>query len=138
MRRIVTALFHSEKYPVDEQYVRRRYEASIAPGAWEALAAARFRRPGADAPPAPSSRRAYKRISIPALVIEGGSDKLLPRGWAAEIAAQLADARHAVVPEAGHCPQIEQPEMVNELLLTFLDEQSRTTTEPDRPAPLRA
>ncbi len=134
MRRIVTALFHSDKYPADEEYVRRRYEASIAPGAWEALAAARFRRPGADAPPTPSSRRAYERISIPVLVVEGGCDKLLPRGWAAEIAAQLADARHAVVPEAGHCPQIEQPEAVNELLLTFLDEQSRTTTECDRPA----
>ena len=67
-------------------------------------------------------------------MVEGGCDKLLPRGWAAEIAAQLADARHAVVPEAGHCPQIEQPEAVNELLLTFLDEQSRTTTECDRPA----
>ncbi|MBY8860000.1 alpha/beta hydrolase [Nocardia sp. CA2R105] len=138
MRRIVTALFHSDDYPADEQYVRRRYEASIAPGAWEALAAARFRRPGADAPSGPSSHRAYERISIPVLVVEGGCDKLLPPGWAAEIAGAIARGRAAVVPEAGHCPQIEQPEVVNELLLTFLDEQSRTTTESDRPAPLRA
>ncbi|MQY18871.1 2-hydroxy-6-oxo-6-(2'-aminophenyl)hexa-2,4-dienoic acid hydrolase [Nocardia sp. RB20] len=135
MRRIVIALFHSDKYPADEEYVRRRYEASVAPGAWEALAAARFRRPGADAPPAPSSRRAYERISIPALVVEGGGDKLLPPGWAAEIAGAIALGRHAVVPEAGHCPQIEQPEVVNELLLAFLDEQSRTESE--SPAPVR-
>ncbi|WP_157121078.1 alpha/beta fold hydrolase [Nocardia miyunensis] len=138
MRRIVTALFHSEKFPADEQYVRRRYEASIAPGAWEALAAARFRRPGAETPPSPSSRRAYERISIPVLVIEGARDKLLPPGWSAQIAGAIARGRSAVVPEAGHCPQIEQPEAVNELLLTFLDEQSRATAEPDRPAPLRA
>jgi pimeloyl-ACP methyl ester carboxylesterase len=137
MRRIVTALFHSGAYPADEQYVRRRYEASIAPGAWEALAAARFRRPGAEAPPVPSSRRAYERISIPALVIEGACDKLLPSGWSAQIAGQIARGRHAVVPEAGHCPQIEQPEVVNDLLLMFLDEHSRTT-EPGRPAPVRA
>ncbi|MFZ0714245.1 alpha/beta fold hydrolase, partial [Mycobacterium sp.] len=45
MRRIVEALFHDPKYPADEAYVQRRYESSIAPGAWEALAAARFRRP---------------------------------------------------------------------------------------------
>lgn len=138
MRRIVTALFHSAAYPADEQYVRRRYEASIAPGAWEALAAARFRRPSADAPPAPSSHRAYERISIPALVVEGACDKLLPPGWSARIAGEIARGRHAIVPEAGHCPQIEQPEVVNDLLLTFLDEHSHTKTEPDRPAPIRA
>lgn len=120
MRRIVTALFHSPSYPADETYVRRRYEASIAPGAWEALAAARFRRPGAEQPSSPSSRRAYERITVPALVIEGARDKLLPEGWAAEIAGQITDARHAVVSDAGHCPQIEQPEIVNDLLLTFL------------------
>ncbi|HXA11104.1 MAG TPA: alpha/beta hydrolase, partial [Mycobacterium sp.] len=50
----------------------------------------------------------------------GGCDKLLPRGWAARIAAQIPAARSAVIPDAGHCPQIEQPVAVNELLLEFL------------------
>ncbi|MGV0848986.1 alpha/beta fold hydrolase [Mycolicibacterium phlei] len=127
MRRIVTALFHDPAYPADESYVRRRYEASIAPGAWEALAAARFRRPGLDAPPLPSSDRAYNRITVPTLVVEGGGDKLLPAGWAAEIAAQIPDGRSAVIDGAGHCPQIEQPEAVNDLLLTFLGEVSATS-----------
>ncbi len=49
MRRIVEALFYDPSYPADDDYVRRRYESSIAPGAWESLAAARFRRPGLDA-----------------------------------------------------------------------------------------
>ncbi|MFV9635592.1 alpha/beta fold hydrolase [Mycobacterium neumannii] len=120
MRRIVTALFHDASYPNDEAYVQRRYEASIAPGAWEALAAARFRRPGLEAPPLPSSARAYERISVPTLVVEGGGDKLLPRGWAAEIAGQIRGGRSAVIDAAGHCPQIEQPDAVNELLLGFL------------------
>jgi pimeloyl-ACP methyl ester carboxylesterase len=53
-------------------------------------------------------------------VVEGGSDKLLPPGWAKEIADQIAGARSAVVEEAGHCPQIEQSAIVNELLLEFL------------------
>src|SRR5947209_15329595 len=66
MRLIVEALFHDPKYPADEDYVRRRYESSIVPGAWEALAAARFRRPGAAPPPAPSSNRAYERVAVPA------------------------------------------------------------------------
>lgn len=122
MRRIVAALFYDPSYPADEAYVRRRYDASIAPGAWEALAAARFRRPGLEPPPLPSSARAYERIGVPTLVVEGGGDKLLPPGWAAEIAAQIRGGRSAVIDGAGHCPQIEQPAAVNELLLGFLAE----------------
>jgi pimeloyl-ACP methyl ester carboxylesterase len=120
MRRIVTALFYDPAYPADEQYVRRRYESSIAPGAWESLAAARFRRPGLEPPTTPSSRRAYHRIPVPVLVVEGAGDKLLPPGWAAEIAAQIPDGRSAVVEGAGHCPQIEQPAALNALLVDFL------------------
>jgi pimeloyl-ACP methyl ester carboxylesterase len=126
MRRVVEALFFDSSFPADDEYVHRRYESSIAPGAWEALAAARFRRPGLEPPALPSSQRAYDRITVPALVVEGEGDKLLPPGWAAEIAKQIPDARSAVIPRAGHCPQIEQPSAVNELLLAFLAEIEET------------
>ena len=125
MRRIVEALFSDPTYPNDDAYVTRRYESSIAPGAWEALAAARFRGPGLQAPPLPSSKRAYERIAVPTLVVEGASDKLLPGGWAAEIAKQIPHGRSAVIERAGHCPQIEQPDAVNELLLAFLGDVTR-------------
>ncbi|OBH89584.1 alpha/beta fold hydrolase [Mycobacterium sp. E2989] len=120
MRRIVEALFHDPGYPADDEYVRRRYESSTAPGAWEAVAAARFRRPGATPSGTPSSARAYERIAVPTLVVEGGDDKLLTSGWAAQIAGQIDGARSVVVDRAGHCPQIEQSSVVNELLLNFL------------------
>src|SRR6516165_2458303 len=121
MRCIVEALFYDARYPADDDYVRRRYESSTAPGAWEAVAAARFRRPGSSRPATPSSARAYQRIDMPTFVVEGADDKLLPAGWAAEIAKQIRHGRWAVVGEAGHCPQIEQASAVNELLLGFLD-----------------
>lgn len=120
MRRIVTALFADPAYPADEAYVQRRYESSIAPGAWESLAAARFRRPGLQPPAMPSSQRAYDRIGVPAMIIEGDRDKLLPSGWAADIAGQIAGARSAVIDGAGHCPQIEQPAALTAVLLDFL------------------
>jgi pimeloyl-ACP methyl ester carboxylesterase len=123
MRRIVEALFFDPSYPADNEYVQRRYESSIAPGAWEALAAARFRRPGLEPAPLPSSKRSYERIAVPTLVVEGEGDKLLPPGWAAEIAAQIPGGRSLVVPKAGHCPQIEQPSVVNHVLVDFLSEQ---------------
>lgn len=120
MRRIVEALFFDPSYPADDGYVQRRYESSIAPGAWEALAAARFRRPGLEPPSLPSSVRPYDRIAVPTLVVEGEGDKLLSPGWAAEIAAQIPGGRSVVVPKAGHCPQIEQPSVVNHVLVDFL------------------
>lgn len=119
MRNIVEALFYGADYPADEDYVWRRYESSTRPGAWEAVAAARFRRPNAAPFPMSSSARPYDRITVPTLVVEGGGDKLLPAGWAAEIAGQIAGARSVVVDGAGHCPQIEQSAIVNELLLGF-------------------
>lgn len=122
MRRIVEALFYDAGYPADDEYVQRRYESSVVPGGWEAVAAARFRRPHAVPPGAPSSVRRYERIDVPVLIIEGGNDKLLPPGWAAQIAGQIKGARSAVVDAAGHCPQIEQPATVNELLLFFFGE----------------
>ncbi|WP_205874774.1 alpha/beta fold hydrolase [Mycobacterium camsae] len=119
MRNIVEALFCDAGYPADEDYVWRRFESSTAPGAWEAVAAARFRRPNAAAPGAPSSTRAYERIRVPTLIVEGSGDKLLPPGWAGQIADQIVGGRSVVVDDAGHCPQIEQAPVVNELLLDF-------------------
>jgi 2-hydroxymuconate-semialdehyde hydrolase len=121
MRRIVTALFFDPGYPANDDYVQRRHASSTAPGAWEAIAAARFRRPGEAPPPTPSAERAYDRITAPTLVIEGAGDKLLPAGWAADIAGRIVGARSAVVDSAGHCPQLERPEVVNDLLLRFLE-----------------
>jgi pimeloyl-ACP methyl ester carboxylesterase len=125
MRRIIEALFHDPSYPADDAYVHRRYESSIAPGAWEALAAARFRRPGLEPPALPSSARPYDRIAVPTLVVEGEWDKLLPARWAAEIADQIPGGRSLVIPKAGHCPQIEQPSVVNHVLVDFLTEVKR-------------
>lgn len=127
MRSIVEALFYDAGYPADDEYVQRRYDSSTAPGAWEAVAAARFRRPNAPPFSAPSSTRAYERIGVPTLVVEGGEDKLLPSGWAAQIAKQIDGARSVVVEGAGHCPQIERSSVVNELLLDFLGAAAQNT-----------
>lgn len=59
---------------------------------------------------------------------KGGGDKLLPAGWAAEIAGQVDGARSVVVDDAGHCPQIEQAAVVNELLLDFFATQNAQKT----------
>lgn len=118
MRKIVTALFHDPAYAEDTGYVQRRFESSTAPGAWEAIAAARFRRPGRQ-PSTSTATPDYGRIRNRALIVEGEFDKLKPKGWAAEIAAAIPGAASLVVRDSGHCPQIEQPEATLDLLRGF-------------------
>jgi pimeloyl-ACP methyl ester carboxylesterase len=123
MRRIVRALFHEPEVAADEAYVARRHASSLLPGAWEAVASARFRRPGHVS--SGGGEPAYERIAVPTLVIEGAHDKLKPAGWAAGVAARIPGARSAIVDEAGHCPQLEQPDAVVALFREWFAEGSR-------------
>lgn len=119
MRRIVEALFADPAYAADDAYVRRRYEASIAPGAWEAVAAARLCRPGLEPSWLGAATPPYERIAVPTLIVEGGQDKIKPDGCAAQVAARIPGAGSTAIDGAGHCPQIERPDLVNPLLLDF-------------------
>lgn len=125
MARIVCALFHGDAWAQDEAYIERRRAGSLAPGAWEAVAAARFRRPEAvQGPREPARGIAYERIATRALIVAGAQDKIKPYGWWEELTSQMAHADFALVPDAGHCPQIEQPDIVNRILLDFLLEDA--------------
>ena len=122
MRRIVRALFASPSWPADTAYVERRHALSIAPGSWEAIAAARFRRPVLDEeqPGLPSrSDLDYAAITVPTLMVTGAEDKIKPAGWTEEVCALIPDSRQAVIPASGHCPQIEAPETTLPLILEF-------------------
>ena len=121
MQRIVRALFAGPEWPANTAYVERRHASSIAPGAWEAVAAARFRRPKSDdgVPAAPRAGIDYAAITVPTLLVAGAEDKLKPAGWADEVCALIPGSRQEVVPAAGHCPQIEAPETTLPIVLEF-------------------
>ncbi|WP_419827170.1 alpha/beta fold hydrolase [Sphingomonas sp.] len=120
MRRIVSALFHGEAWSRDDAYVERRRATSLMPGAWEAVAAARFRRPAELQQARAPSGIAYGRIATRTLIVAGEKDKIKPGGWWQELTSQMPRAEVVVVPDTGHCPQIEAPEIVNEALIRFL------------------
>lgn len=120
MRHIVAALFHGDAWPDDDSYVERRRALSLAPGAWEAVASARFRRPAALQDARAPSAIAYNRIAARTLIVAGAKDKIKPDGWWQELTGQMPDTAVLVVPETGHCPQIESPGIVNDALIRFL------------------
>lgn len=69
----------------------------------------------------PDSRPLLGAIACPALVLVGDADQITPPAIAAEMAAAIANARHVVVPGAGHLTPLEQPKAVIAALLDWLD-----------------
>lgn len=61
-----------------------------------------------------------KRIEAPALVIHGDSDGSVKLSEALRLRDTLPDARLFVVPDCGHCPNYEYPELVSGLVTDFL------------------
>jgi len=74
----------------------------------------------------PKLRRRLGRVRIPALVVWGESDGVVDPDYGRAYAQALPNARFALIPEAGHLPQIEQPERLLALVWEFAD--SITTT----------
>jgi pimeloyl-ACP methyl ester carboxylesterase len=123
MKAMLRAMFVDPKWSEDPAYVQRRVELSIRPGAWETIAAARFKNP--ITPPRQFFGRPddtpYQNLAMPTLIIAGDEDKLRLRGWAKEVADQIPGSELHVISGTGHCPHLERPDEVNAVILGFLD-----------------
>jgi pimeloyl-ACP methyl ester carboxylesterase len=121
MRAILRANFHDPSWAQDDAYVKRRVEASLAPGAWEAIAAARLKPP--TVPPRSDFGQpdtiAYERIPYPTLAVAGAEDKLRLPGYH-EALGRIPDARIVVLAGAGHLLNIEKAGDFNDLVREFL------------------
>src|SRR2546421_11846464 len=67
-------------------------------------------------------------VRIPALVVWGESDGVADPDYGRAYAQSLPNARFELIPEAGHLPQIEQPERLLTLVWEFAN--SITATPP--------
>jgi pimeloyl-ACP methyl ester carboxylesterase len=87
--------------------------------------AASARRPGAPLQPLRSANTYAKlaTIEVPSLVLAGGADLLSPPALMRLWAAHLPCWRWALLPDAGHALNLEQPELFNDMVLDFLREQ---------------
>ena len=64
--------------------------------------------------------RALRSIAAPTLVIWGGNDKVAPLRTGQAVAGVIPGARLAVIPGAGHEPQLEAPQRFNAIVLDEL------------------
>ena len=68
----------------------------------------------------PDQQKTLRKVHVPTMVIAGTSDTLVPRRRAELIAAMMPQGCLEIIAEAGHLPQLEQPEAVTKVLQTFL------------------
>ena len=101
MRKLLKLLFHDEKWLTPE-CVESRYADSIAPGAWEALSAARLKRPGLERG---STVEAFKKqlsgVDVPLLIISCDHDPLNQSGLGRAAAGHRAGLKRVPLPGFG-------------------------------------
>lgn len=68
----------------------------------------------------PYSAAELGKILAPTLVIWGQEDPVIPARHAERALQAIRDCRAVVVTRAGHGPQVDRPEVFNELILEFL------------------
>ena len=63
---------------------------------------------------------ALRELSMPLLIVWGARDRVIPVAHARAAAQQARDVRLEIIPQCGHWPQMEAPEVFNPLLMEFL------------------
>lgn len=69
----------------------------------------------------PKLKHRLHRATMPALFVRGASDGVVSAEYMAGYAKLLPNAKTATIAEAGHAPQVEQPERFAETVLSFLN-----------------
>jgi len=60
------------------------------------------------------------RVTMPALVLWGENDRIIPRRAGEQLERELPDARLVMIEKCGHCPQEERPAETAAAILDFL------------------
>ena len=69
----------------------------------------------------PSLLAELSRLEVPVLAIAGGDDRLWPPARARAEVATIPEARFEVIPGTAHLSAFEAPELVNPILIDFLE-----------------
>lgn len=110
---------YRDRQAVDDELVELIYRPSCDPGASRVFASV------LTAPPGPTPDRLLENLQRPLLVLWGEEDPWTPITGAAiyqKLARDNNLTQFQSIPNSGHCPHDEKPEIVNELILNWLQE----------------
>ncbi|MFT2693509.1 alpha/beta fold hydrolase [Clavibacter zhangzhiyongii] len=121
-RRSTRTIFHDPALTTDER-VRHAQELSARPSHAATMldiardlgtvrgVSSRWRRPLVEG---------VRESGLPVLAVWGARDRILPPAHLAAVARELPDARTRLIPDCGHMPQIERPDLFAALVEDFL------------------
>ena len=66
------------------------------------------------------SRPLLTSIKCPTLVLTSDTDNMVPNEFSHEIAKGIAGAKLVVIPDCGHLPQLEKPDVMTAAMLDWL------------------
>lgn len=114
-RERVSRSWHDPSHATDEDvdaYARAMQVDGWDRGFWEVMTA--------EAPP--DLRGVVRSVQVPALVVAGASDRIIRPRWNRRTAAALPDGRFHLLPDTGHTPHEERPDLLVPVLRGFLAE----------------
>ncbi|AFY59810.1 alpha/beta fold hydrolase [Synechococcus sp. PCC 6312] len=76
----------------------------------------------------PKVKPSLAQLDIPTLILWGEQDRMIPPQFASQFAACNPQISLKMLPQAGHCPQDEQPELVNQEILAWIESSVRQNT----------
>jgi 3-oxoadipate enol-lactonase len=68
----------------------------------------------------PDSTTSLSHISFPVLIVHGADDQLIPLSEAEAMRQKIPNSQLVIIPEAGHLPNMEQPEKFNQVVGEFI------------------
>ena len=120
MHKLLKLLFHDEKWLTPES-VEARYADSIAPGAWEALSAARLKRPGLErGSTIETFVRQLSTVDIPLLIVSCDHDPLNQSDWDERLQRIVPGSLVHRFRDSAHEPQIEERDAFVKVVTDFL------------------
>lgn len=70
----------------------------------------------------------YDRLAPPLLIIWGENDKWVPKTFGEKLHQEVSGSRYEVLKDCGHLPHQELPDIVNPILVGFLQTELKTKT----------
>ena len=119
-KRIRNTLYqvYRDRNAVTDDLIEMLYQPSCDPGAQQVFASI------LTAPPGTSPQELLPKLQHPLLVLWGEDDPWTPIKGAKiyqDLAAQKSEVEFYPIPNAGHCPHDEKPDMVNQYILDWLN-----------------
>ena len=68
--------------------------------------------------------RHVPHVTVPVLVLWGQRDRLVPATAALEVASRFPRGKHLILERLGHCPQMEAPDRIGEIIAGFVHDLS--------------